>query len=81
MLDVKKALREVAMQPDRLTRQQKDFDVFALYHKAGLLHTEKPIVGSEDTRFTFPSPLYRRVAYRRLFLGREPDTILKDLSL
>ncbi|KAH7038893.1 hypothetical protein B0J12DRAFT_764734 [Macrophomina phaseolina] len=81
LLDVKKALREVAIQPDGLTRRQKDFDAFALCHKAGLLHTEQPLVGSEDTKFTFPSPLHRRVAYRRLFPGREPDAVLKDLNL
>lgn len=81
ILDIKKALREVAKHPDGLTRQQKDFDAFAICHKVGLLHTETPITGTKDTRFTFPSPLHRRVAYRRLFPGREPDAVLKDLSL
>lgn len=81
LLDIKKALREVAMQPHGLGRSQKDFDAFAFCHKWGLLHTEQPIAGSQETIFTFASPLHRRVAYRRLFPGREPDAVLKSLSL
>lgn len=81
LLDVKKALREVAMQPDKLTRKQKDFDAFAFCHKQGLLHTEQPVPGSQESTFSFASPLHRRVAYRRLFPGREPDAIVKDVSL
>lgn len=81
LLDIKKALHEVAMQPNGLTRLQDDFDAFAFCHKWGLLHTEQPIIGGNETTFTFASPLHRRVAYRRLFPGREPDAVLKDLSL
>ncbi|KAF2785482.1 hypothetical protein K505DRAFT_262002 [Melanomma pulvis-pyrius CBS 109.77] len=46
----------------------------------GLLHTERE-VGKEGLTYTFASPLHRRVAYRRLLAGREPDAALKDLSL
>ena len=81
LLDIKKALREVAMQPRGLTRLQKDFDAFAFCHKWGLLHTEQSTTRGAETTFTFASPLHRRVAYRRLFPGREPDAVLNDLSL
>ncbi|KAF2868149.1 hypothetical protein BDV95DRAFT_500997 [Massariosphaeria phaeospora] len=33
------------------------------------------------TLFIFASPLHRRVAYRRLFPGREPDVVVNNLSL
>lgn len=70
------------MQPDGLTRLQGDFDAFAFCHKWGLLHTEQPILGrNKEVKFSFASPLHRRVAYRRLFPGREPDAVLKNLSL
>ncbi|KAF2732460.1 hypothetical protein EJ04DRAFT_395383, partial [Polyplosphaeria fusca] len=46
----------------------------------GLLHTEQRILGGETT-FTFASPMHRRVAYRRLFAGREPDAVVQDLTL
>lgn len=82
LLDIKKALGEVARQPDGITRQQGgDPDAFAFCHKWGLLHTEQPILGSKEMTFTFASPLHRRIAYRRLFPGREPDAVLKELSL
>lgn len=81
LVDIKKALREVAIQPYGLSRLQKDFDAFAFCHKQGLLHTEQLANGSKETKFTFASPLHRRVAYRRLFAGREPDATLKNLSL
>lgn len=81
LVDIKKALREVAIQPDGLSRLQKDFDAFAFCHKQGLLHTEQLEDGSGETKFTFASPLHRRVAYRRLIPGREPDAEVKNLSL
>lgn len=79
--EIKKALREVALQPEGVTRYQEDLDAFAFCHKFGLLHTEQPILGSRETTFTFASPLHRRVAYRRLFPGKEPDAVLRNLSL
>ncbi|KAF1960013.1 hypothetical protein CC80DRAFT_404960, partial [Byssothecium circinans] len=47
----------------------------------GLPHTEPPVLGNKGTLFTFASPLHRRVAYRRLFPGLEPDAIFENLSL
>ncbi|KAF2737114.1 hypothetical protein EJ04DRAFT_390669, partial [Polyplosphaeria fusca] len=35
----------------------------------------------QGTTFTFASPMHRRVAYRRLFPGREPDAVVQNLSL
>ncbi|KAI9666281.1 MAG: hypothetical protein M1821_004216 [Bathelium mastoideum] len=81
LLDIQKALREVAINLNGLSRVQEDFDAFSFCHKWGLLHTEPHILGSEGTTFTFASPLHRRVAYRRLFPGREPDAVLESLSL
>ncbi|KAI9695365.1 MAG: hypothetical protein M1820_008660 [Bogoriella megaspora] len=82
LLDIKIALREVAMNPNGLVRTQtEDFDAFAFCHKQGLLHTERQILGKNSTTFIFASPLHRRVAYRRLFPGREEDAILQNLSL
>lgn len=80
LVDIKKALREVAIQPYGLSRLQKDFNAFAFCHKQGLLHTEQPAGKSKEIKFTFASPLHRRVAYRRLIPGREPDAV-KNLSL
>ncbi|KAF2872276.1 hypothetical protein BDV95DRAFT_593681 [Massariosphaeria phaeospora] len=40
-----------------------------------------PYFGSGETLFTFASPLHRRVAYRRLYPGREPDAVVKNTSL
>ncbi|KAF2785826.1 hypothetical protein K505DRAFT_196452, partial [Melanomma pulvis-pyrius CBS 109.77] len=45
---------------------------FAIYNNYQL--------GSEIT-FTFASPMHRRVAYRRLFPGREPDAVVENLTL
>lgn len=81
LLDIKKALRKVAMTPHGLSRVQKDFDAFAYCHKMGYLHTESSVLGNGETVFSFASPLHRRVAYRRLFPGPEPDAVIKDLSL
>ncbi|KAF2106486.1 hypothetical protein BDV96DRAFT_607363 [Lophiotrema nucula] len=78
--DIKKALRKVAAEAQGLTCRHKAFDAFAFCHRWGLLHTEQPITGT-GTKFTFASPLHRRVAYRRLFTGREPDASNKNLSL
>ena len=79
--DIQNALRQVALQPHGLTHSQKDLDAFAFCHKMGYLHTEQPILGRAGTTFTFASPLHRRVAYRRLFPGRELGAVLKNLSL
>ncbi|KAL9080215.1 MAG: hypothetical protein Q9157_000998 [Trypethelium eluteriae] len=79
--DIQSALRQVALQPYGLTHIREDLDAFAFCHKMGYLHTEQPILGRAGTIFTFASPLHRRVAYRRLFPGREPDAVLKNLSL
>ncbi|KAL9615668.1 MAG: hypothetical protein Q9160_009346 [Pyrenula sp. 1 TL-2023] len=81
LLDIKKALREVAIQPHGLRRSQEDFDAFAFCHKMGFLHTEPSIPKGRGTIFTYASPLHRRVAYRRLFPGLEPDAVIKNLSL
>ena len=81
LLDIKQALREVAAQPSGITRVQQDFDVFAFCHKWGLLHTEQTTFQDRETKFTFASPLHRRVAYRRLFPGREPDAVVQNLTL
>ena len=80
MMEVKKAICEVAKQPDGLTRPQENFDGFAFCHKMGLLHAEKPIKQSKETTFTFPSPLHRKVAYRRL-LGPGQDALWPGFSL
>ena len=81
LLDIKIALREVAMQPNGLSRLQEGFDAYSFCHKWGLLHIEQPAVGRGETTFVFASPLHRRVAYRRLFPGREPDAVSRDISL
>ena len=81
LTDIKKALREVAMHPQGLVRLQEKFDAFSICHKQGLLHTEQQANGRKEVTFTFASPLHRRVAYRRLFPGREPDAVLKNLNL
>ncbi|KAF2805210.1 uncharacterized protein BDZ99DRAFT_396582 [Mytilinidion resinicola] len=69
------------MQPDGLIRSEKNFDVFSCCHRWGILHAEQPPHGTTGTKFTFASPLHRRVAYRRLFPGHEADAVLNDLSL
>jgi hypothetical protein len=79
-LDIEKALLQVAMQPHGFTHTESGFDAFAFCHKFGLLYTKQPIAGRQ-IKFTFPSPLHRRVAYRRLVPGREPDAVLRNLSL
>ena len=80
--DIQKALREVAIRPCGYTRlKRKDFDAFAYCHEMGYLHTEQPESRNKETTFLFPSPLHRRVAYRRLLPGREPDAALKSISL
>jgi len=81
ILDIKKALSQVAKRPDGLTRTPKDDDVFAFCHKHGLLNTEQRILGRGPVTFLFPSPLHRRVAYRLLLPGQEPDAFLRNLSL
>jgi hypothetical protein len=81
LLDIIKALREVATQLNGLTRVQEDFDAFAFCHKWGLLHTEQTIPWGIETTFTFASPLHRRVAYRRLCAGLETDAVVGNLSL
>jgi hypothetical protein len=78
--DIKKALREVAEHPDGLTRFHKKDDAFAFCHKMGYLHTEQSVPRSEETKFTFASPLHRRVAHRRLISHPEQDAI-DNLSL
>jgi hypothetical protein len=81
LLDIKKALQDVARHPSGLTYNPKYLDAFAFCHKMGLLHTENLTPRSRETTFTFASPLHRRVAYRCLFPGREPDAVLNNLSL
>ncbi|KAF2681635.1 hypothetical protein K458DRAFT_391591 [Lentithecium fluviatile CBS 122367] len=81
LADIKKALREVAEHPDGLTRSQKKDDAFAFCHKIGFLHTEHPVQGSEETTFSFASPLHRRVAHRHLISSPERDAIDNNLSL
>lgn len=78
--DIKLALKQVAENPNGLSRVQKDFDAYAFCHKWGLLHTDQPIVGQE-TIFTFASPLHRRVAYRRCRGGREADAAVGKATL
>ncbi|KAF2736795.1 hypothetical protein EJ04DRAFT_595567, partial [Polyplosphaeria fusca] len=48
---------------------------------AGYLHTDLVNPETKETTFTFASPMHRRVAYRRLFPGREPGAIIQDLTL
>ncbi|KAL9085468.1 MAG: hypothetical protein Q9165_007618 [Trypethelium subeluteriae] len=79
--DIQKALREVATRPQGYTHLQNDFDAFAFCHRQGYLHTEVSTPETRETTFTFPSPLHRRVAYRRLLPGREPDAALRSVSL
>ena len=81
LADIKKTLREVAMQPDGLIRSEEGFGAFKACHRWGFLHIEPLPDGGSGTKFIFASPLHRRVAYRRLFPGREPDAVLNDLSL
>ena len=80
MIVIKKALCEIAKQPDGLTRMQEEFDEFAFCHKMGILHAEKLTSKQGETTFIFASPLHRKVAYRRL-LGPEPDAIWPGFSL
>lgn len=81
LVDIKKALREVAMQPYGLLREPRHLDAFSFCHKMGFFHTEEPMSEGKEVKFTFASPLHRRVAYRRLFPGREPDAVIRDQSL
>ena len=71
--NIKNALGQIARQPYGLKRVQVDFDAFAFCHKMGLVHAESSKDQSEETTFTFASPLHRRVAYRRIFAAPEPD--------
>lgn len=80
-IDVVRAMQEVAAQPSGLTRIHTDYDAFAFCHRMGFLHTES--LGPRDPKitFVFASPIHRRVAYRRLFPGPDPDAAVKQFGL
>ena len=80
--DVKEALSNVAKQRYGLEHQPIGFDAFAFCHQEGLLHSELPPTDTIGVpKYSFASPLHRRIAYRRLFSGREPDAVLQSTRL